>query len=350
MDSGSAEGTLLGMSRDASPRHLIRLSEWSKSEIENLLELSLRLKRRGDRDSLNGRTVGLLFFRPSLRTRTSFEAAVHQLGGHTINLNAASDFWELEEHDGTVMDGVAPEHIKDAARVLSRYAHALAIRPAPDGDSWNVDRKDEKIRAWASHAQVPVINMESSLWHPLQALADMMTLREHLGDLSKRRLAITWTHSPTGVSPSVTNSLMQAAVRAGMDVRVAHPPGFELDEAVLDETHALAAESNGKLETGLELEASLKGAHVVYARSWQSLEDYGNPTLGASRRGRYKDWNIDERRMSLGEDAFLMHAMPVRRNLEVSDAVLDGPRNLMVEQAENRLHSQKALLSMLLQD
>ena len=328
---------------------MVRLSDWSKSEIENLLELSLRLKRRGDRDSLSGRTVGLLFFRPSLRTRTSFEAAVYQLGGHTINLNAASDFWELEEQEGTVMDGAAPEHIQDAARVLSRYAHALAIRPAPDGGSWSVDRRDEKIRAWASHAQVPVINMESSLWHPLQALADMMTLRENLDELAGRRLAIAWTHSPTAVSPSVTNSLMQAAVRAGMDVRIAHPPGFELDEAVVDETRALADAAGGALETGLELEKAIHGAHVVYARSWESLEDYGNATLGASRRGRHRDWSIDERRMALSAEAYLMHAMPVRRNLEVSDAVLDGPRNLMVEQAENRLHSQKALLSMLLQ-
>jgi len=336
------------MADSQTPEHLIRLADWSMERIDDLLALSVRLKQRGAPDRLAGRTAGLLFFRGSLRTRSSFEAAMYQLGGNTINMSAASDFWELESRVGTVMDGKAPEHVKDVAAVLSSYVNVLAIRPNPAGTSWSADRRDEDIRTWAEHACVPVINMESALWHPLQALADMMTLRETLGALKGRKLSIVWTHSPTPATPAPVHSLLHAALRSGMDVRIAHPPGFELDRGVLSEASSIADECGGQLATGLEIEDAVAATEVVYGRSWQSLEDYGNATLAASRRSRTTGWTLDEKTMSLGSDTRLMHAMPVRRNLEVSDEVLDGPRSLVYAQAANRLHSQKALLTMLM--
>jgi N-acetylornithine carbamoyltransferase len=336
------------MSETRVPHHLIRLNDLTAREIDDLLELSTRLKRKGTRSELAGRTAGLLFFRGSLRTRISFEAAMVQLGGNTINLTAATDFWDLEFRDGAVMDGRAPEHIKDAAAVLSSYVNALAIRPKPEGRSWDVDRKDSEIQAWAEHARVPVINMESALWHPLQGLADLMTLRETLGDLRGKKLSVVWTHSPAPATPAVVHSLVHGALRFGMQVRVAHPQGYELDAEVLAEARDLAKASGASLETGLGLQEAARGAHVIYARSWASLEDYGNATLAASRRSRQTGWTVDERVMALGDQARLMHAMPVRRNLEVTDEVLDGARSLLVQQAENRLHSQKALLLQLL--
>lgn len=330
-------------------RHLIRLHDLADEELEGLLSTSARLKReRRSSRELEGCTAGLLFFRGSLRTRTSFEAAIHQLGGHPVDLNAASDFWELEARDGALMDGAAPEHIRDAAAVLSRYLDLLAIRPPLGGRSWEVDRRDEGIQAWAAHAQVPVINMESALWHPLQALADLLTLREALGELRGKRLAICWTHSPTPQSSSVVHSLLLATLRAGMDVHIAHPAGYELDEGVLEQARMSAAEFGRTLVTGLEPRDAVRGAQIVYARSWHSLEHYGNPTLAASRRARTGSWRIDDDLLSAGDDARVMHAMPVRRNLEVTDDVLDGPRSLLYQQAENRLHSQKALLLHLL--
>jgi N-acetylornithine carbamoyltransferase len=337
-------------SSPAAPRHLVRLHDLEPSTIDDLIDHAQRLKRRAARADLAGRTIGMLFFRGSLRTRTSFEAAVHQLGGHTINLNASSDFWELEDREGTVMDGRAPEHIKDAARALSHYVNALAIRPAPAAQSWAVDRRDAQIASWARHSAVPVINMESALWHPLQALADMMTLRESLGELAGRRLALVWVHSPEPASLAVPHSLLVPALRAGMHVSVAHPTGFGLDEGVVGEAQEAAARTGTKLAVGGSLEDALRGADVVYARSWQSLEDYGNTTLAASRRARLSSWKIDRKAMELGRDARFMHAMPVRRNVEVTDEVLDGPRSLVQAQAENRLHTQKALLAMLLKN
>ena len=331
-----------------APRHLISLSELDDGALDEILELSARLKRRNGRGELAGKTIGMLFFRGSLRTRASLETAVLQLGGSVVNLTALSDYRELEEPEGSVMDGRAPEHITDAAAVLSRYVHALAIRPSPLGSSWEVDRRDERIRAWARYATVPVMNMESSLWHPLQALADVLTLKEHLGDLRGKELALTWVHSPTPASPSAVHSLLHAALRAGMRVRLAHPSGFELDGGVLSEAEELARASGGALERDLSLEESVRGARVVYARSWQSLETYGNPTLTASQRSRHTSWRIDEKLLAVGQDAHLMHAMPVRRNVEVTDEVLDGPRSLLYEQAANRLPTQMALLVNLL--
>ena len=336
------------MAERAPIPHLVSLQDLSEREVGDLLDLSLRIKRRASPFRLEGKSVGMLFFRPSLRTRTSFEAAMHQLGGHVIHLTAASDFWELESQEGARMDGKAPEHVKDAAQVLSRYVNALAIRPALGGQSWAVDRRDTVIRAWATHARVPVINMESALWHPLQALADLMTLREQLGELPGKELAIVWTNSPSAASSAATNSLLLAALRAGMRVRVAHPQGYDLDDQVLGEAAKLAEAGSTRFETGLSAAEATSGAHIVYARSWQSIEDYGNPTLSASRRARATGWTVDETLMKRGKDAKLMHAMPVRRNVEVTDEVLDGARSLVYEQAENRLHSQKALLVTLL--
>ncbi|MBL8857893.1 MAG: N-acetylornithine carbamoyltransferase [Planctomycetes bacterium] len=332
------------MSEKPPIAHLIRLHDLPEQDVDDLLDLSSRIKRRPGGFQLNGKSVGMLFFRGSLRTRASFEAAMQQLGGHSINLNASSDFWELETTVGGRMDGKSPEHVKDAAAVLSRYVNVLAIRPALGGQSWAIDRRDEDIQSWARYAEVPVINMESALWHPLQSLADLLTLRETLGPLRKKKLAIVWTNSPTPASSAVTNSLLLSAARAGMDVRVAHPSGYELDDEVLSSAAHIAEIAGTTVETGLSAKDAVSGAHVVYARSWQGIEDYGNPTLSASRRARERGWMIDEALMRQGADAKLMHAMPVRRNLEVTDEVFDGARSLIYAQAENRLHTQKAVL------
>jgi len=333
---------------DPAPQHVSRLRDLSDDDLNQVLELSARLKGRHSRGDLVGRTVGMLFFRGSLRTRASFETAVHQLGGHALNLTAMSDFWELEEREGTVMDGRAPEHIKDAAAVLSSYCHALAIRPALSGAHWSTDRNDRHIKGWVRHASVPVINMESALWHPLQALADLQTLRENLPTLEKKTVSICWVHSTEPASPAVVHSLLHAVLRSGMNVRLSHPSGYELDGEVMDEAFSIAKEHGGGIESELVPEEAVRGSDIVYARSWQSLESYGNATLQASQRSRHTNCRVDEKLLELSPGARLMHAMPVRRNVEVTDSVLDGPRSLLYEQAANRLWSQMALLIHLL--
>jgi len=325
-------------------RHCTRLADLGSERLDRILTRAGDLKQHPVGDALRGRTAGMLFFRGSLRTRTSFEVALHQLGAHSINLSATSDFWELEEREGTVMDGRAKEHVRDAAAVLSRYVDALAIRPAPEGQSWDVDRKDAQIHSWCRHATVPVINMESALWHPLQALADLLTLRETFGNLAGKRLALVWTHSTEAATPSVAHSLLHAVVRQGMNVSIAHPPGYELDEKVVSDASRVAGEHSAEVRTGLDRNEAVDGADIVYARSWFSLSDYGNATLAASHRSRHREWNIDEKLMARARSPHFMHAMPIRRNLEVTDPVLDSPASLVYEQAGNRLPTQKALL------
>ena len=335
----------------AAPRHVLRLCDLDDALLEDVLELSSHIQRRSGRGALAGRTIGSLFFRRSLRTRASFEAAVHRLEGDVINLTAMSDFWELESRTGVVMDGAAPEHVRDAALVLSRYVDALAIRPRPAGNDWEIDRKDEALHTWAEHATVPVVNMESALYHPLQTLADLVTLRATLGkELAGQELAIVWVRSPSPASPSVVHSLLHGALRQGMRVRLAHPDGFELDRGVLDEAEEIASKSGAELVRCDSMPEAVEGSRIVYARSWGSRECYGNPTLEASRAARHKPWRIDEALMAKGQDARLMHAMPVRRNVEVTDEVMDGPRSLLIDQAANRLYSQMALLTHLLRD
>lgn len=338
------------MSAPSPPRHVIQLADLEEALLEDVLELSTHLKQRPARATLPGRTVGMLFFRRSLRTRASLEAAAHRLGGHAMNLTGMADLWELESREGTVMDGPAKEHVRDAAAVLSRYADVLAIRPKPTGSSWKIDRRDDAISTWARHATVPVINMESSLWHPLQALADLLTLRETLGNPRREPLAIVWTRSPESVSASVVNSLLHASLRSGMEVRLAHPPGYELDPDVLAEAERLAAAGDGSLVVGGDREAAVSGARIVYGRSWKSMESYGTPTLASTRASRLKEWRIDEALMARGDDARFMHAMPIRRNVEATDEVIDGARSLLYEQAANRLFTQMALLANLLRD
>ncbi len=336
------------MQSATSPKNLIRLRDLPLQELDLILERARSLKLRPSPNEFAGQTVGLLFFRGSLRTRISLEVAMHQLGGDTIELTAASDFWDLEDREGAVMDGRAPEHVKDAAAVLSRYVDALAVRTAPGARSWDVDRRDDEIATWARYATVPVINMESSLWHPLQALADRMTLKEEFAETAGKRVAVVWVHSPEPASAAVTHSFLDMALRDRMNVSIAHPQGYELDSGVMRGLEEVAAKKGCELRTGLSKEEAVEGADVVYARSWQSLETYGNPTLAASRLSRTNDWMVDRKLLDSGQSARFMHAMPIRRNIEVSDEVLDSAESLVYTQAENRLHAQKALLLHLL--
>jgi N-acetylornithine carbamoyltransferase len=332
------------------PNHFLRLRDLSDEALENLVDLAIRMKQKPPNRLLAGKSLGLLFFNRSLRTRTTFEVAMFQLGGQSIHLTSSADFWELEAEEGKVMDGPAPEHVKDAARVLSSYLDALAIRAVPAGAKYEVDRRDAPLHAWARHATVPIINMESFFDHPCQGLADVVTLREEFGaDLRRIPFALVWTNHPSAQSPSVAHSILLAAARLGMEVRVAHPEGYELDAEVLEEAREAAKRSSGSVRPFYDFHEALAGARVVYARSWGSIPLYGQPTVEAAKRSRHRDWIVNGGAMRRTDRGKFMHSMPVRRNVVVTDDVLDGPDSLVYRQAENRLHSQKAVLATLLQ-
>lgn len=332
----------------AKPRHLLSPTDLSFKEMEALLDLAARLKRGEAMGSLNGRQVGLLFFDPSLRTRASMEAAVFELGGHPIVMDVGQGTWKMEHREGVRMDGTAAEHVKEAAQVLGEYVDLLGVRAFPQLASWEEERVDPVMSAFARWATVPLLSLESARHHPCQALADALTLREILHEPKGKTLLVTWAYHPKPLPMSVPNSIVTVAAMLGMNVRLCHPEGFDLDAAVVDEARRTARKRGGGLEVVHDADAAYAGAHAVYAKSWGALRYYGRWEEERRIRERLKDWIVTPRRMARSDGARFMHCLPVRRNVVVEDAVLDGPASAVIQQAGNRLHVQKAVLLRLL--
>lgn len=330
-----------------SKRDFLSTTDLTRQELDDLLDLAARAKGRRLGQVLTGKTLGLLFFHPSLRTRVSFEVAMVQLGGHCINLSSA-DLYELEPQDQAVMDGRAEEHVKDAARTLSRYVDALGIRSAARFGTWERDRQELLLRSYAKYADVPVINLETNFEHPCQALADVLTMRENLVKLKGRRLTLLWCNHPEPKSLGPTHSILQVAASMGMNVTLAHPLGFEVDAEVLERSRTLARDAGGSLQVQNDLQTAVRGAEVLYARSWGCTKYWDDPEREAMVKRSLQGWCVDEPLMATTDNALLMHPLPVRRNVVATDEVLDGPRSVIYEQAANRTHVQKALLMQLL--
>lgn len=325
-------------------RDLLSAADLEPDELSNLLELAERMKSKRAERLLAGKALGLLFFDRSLRTRVSFHVAMVQLGGHCINIFADREMYDLEPEEQVVMDGRAEEHVKDAARTLSRYVDGLGIRQISRRGPWERDRQDLLLRSYARHADIPVINLESCMEHPCQAIADVLTMRERLVHLSGRRLTLAWSNDPEPRSPGVSHSVLVAAATLGMRITVAHPLGFELDHDILAIAHRRAEAAGGEVRVVNDLEEGARHAEVLYARPWGSLKFWGDPERESMVKRSLGAWRVDEELMALTEDALFMHPLPVRRNVAATDAVLDGPRSVIYDQAENRVPVQKALL------
>ncbi len=327
-----------------SKRDLLSAAALAPEELENLLELASRMKGRRPDHVLSGKTLGLLFFDRSLRTRVSFEVAMVQLGGHCINIFADREIYDLEPEEQVVMDGQAEEHVKDAARTLSRYVDALGIRYTSRKGSWDRDRKELLLHSYAKHATVPVINLESVQEHPCQAIADILTMRENLVTLRSRKFTLAWSDHPESKSLGPSHSILTLAATLGMDVTVAHPLGFELDPEVLEVAEQRCEHSGGSLRVVNDLSEGARGAEVLYARSWGSRKYWEDPEREVMVKRSLHSWRIDNEVMAQTNNAFFMHPLPVRRNVVATDEVLDGPRSVIYDQAGNRLPVQKALL------
>jgi N-acetylornithine carbamoyltransferase len=343
-------------------RDFLDMTDLAPSEIDALLDLAEQLAHgtadKGLADALHRRVLAMIFFDPSLRTRTSFEVAMHLHGGHAVVLEPGRGSWPLETRRGAIMDGATVEHIADAARVLGRYADALAVRAFPKGTDWSVEREDRLIRDFAEYCEKPVINLESVRRHPCQGLADALTLRQKLGPqhgpkkeaLRGRRFVLTWAYHPKPLPTAVPASAALAAAHLGMEVVVAHPPGYELDGDDVAALRSTCAAAGGSLHIEHDPAAALDGAEAVYVKSWGALGAFGRPAEEAALRAPLRSWTFgtEHLRRTRGGSAVVMHCLPVRRNVEVVDAVLDGPSSAVVDQAENRLHVQRALLLHLL--
>lgn len=330
-----------------SKRDFLTTAGQSRAELDDLLDLATRAKGKRPGHVLAGKTMGQLFFQPSLRTRVSFEVAMQQLGGHCINLSA-DDLYELEPNEQAIMDGRAEEHVKDAALTLSRYVDALGVRAAARTGTWERDRQELLLQSYARHASVPVINLETVMEHPCQALADALTMREQLVTLQGRKLTLLWCNHPEPKSLGPTHSILQVAALLGMDVTLAHPLGFEVDSEVLDRSKAAADDAGGAVRVVNDMQQAAKGAEVLYARSWGCKKYWDDSEREAMVKRSLQGWRVDRELMESTDNALLMHPLPVRRNVAATDEVLDGERSRIYEQAANRVHVQKALLMQLL--
>lgn len=323
---------------------LYHLGELPAAQVAALAARALELRAGAQPANLGGRALGLLFLNPSLRTQASFQRAAAKLRLDLVSLQG-DKLWALETADGAVMDGAAAEHVREAAAVLGRYVDALGVRSFAAFRSLDEDLADPLLNGFRRHAGVPVVNMESALWHPCQALADWTTL-EQLRVPQRAKFVLTWAWHPKPLPQAVPNSTLCMAAQRGMDVVLLHPPGLELHESVLAEARRLAAAAGGRLTITHDRASALAGAAVVYAKSYGSLRHWGNAEAEAASRSHLRDWCVTPE--WLAPDARFFHCLPVRRNVIVTDAVLDGPASAVLDQAENRLHAQTALLEQVL--
>ena len=329
-------------------RHFLSTVDWSREQLEDLLTLAAELKQHPVQEHLRGKSVALLFLNPSLRTRTSFELGMQQLGGIAIVLQPGKDAWGVEFEAGAVMEGDAEEHIAEVAGVLSRYCDLIALRAFPPFRDWKVDREDRVIRALAAHASVPVINMETIV-HPCQELALMLTLREKLGDPRKRKFLLTWTWHPRPLNTAVANSALLIASKFGMDVTLLCPEeAYRLDPQFEAAAREFAAAGGGSYRLTHDIDEAYRGADFVYAKSWGALPYYGRPAEEWELRQHYRHFIVDERKMALTNGGLFSHCLPLRRNVKATDGVMDADYCVALDEAENRLHVQKALMLTLL--
>jgi N-acetylornithine carbamoyltransferase len=322
------------MQTDLRGRDLISLSDFTVDEIDTILDVAVQLKRERamgiPHPLLRDKVLAMLFFFSSTRTRASFEAGMAQLGGH-------AQF--IESRTTQIAHGDTPTEIGE---ILGRYNDGIAIRNV----DWGVG--NQYIRDVAAASRVPVLNMQCDIYHPHQILADLMTMRERKGDLRGRSITISWAYAASYQKPiSVPQDLLLAATRYGMDVRLVHPPEFELMPDILAQAEDNVRRSHGSLERLDDFDAGIRGSEIVYAKSWGAMLHAGDETEGAAIAARYTDWITDERRMATAaDDAIYMHPLPADRNVEVADGVIDGPWSVVYDQAENRLHAQKAVMAL----
>jgi N-acetylornithine carbamoyltransferase len=331
-------------------RHFLSTIDWTREELDSILQRAADLKRNPLNSALRGRSIALLFLNPSMRTRTSFELGMQQLGGIAIVLQPGKDAWGVEFMPGAVMDGDAEEHIAEVAGVLSRYCDLIGLRAFPGFRDWAQDRDDAVIRTLAQHASVPVINMETIV-HPCQEMALMLTLREQLGKVAGRKLVVTWTWHPRPLNTAVANSAILIGSKFGMEVTLLCPEeAYLLDQQFMDRAGADATRHGGSLQVSHDIEAAYAGADVVYAKSWGALPYYGRPEEEWELRRNYRHFMVDEGKMALTNGALFSHCLPLRRNIKATDAVMDADYCVALDEAENRLHVQKAIIMTLLEE
>ncbi len=327
-------------------RDFLATEDLGADGFKAMLDLAARVKRGEVPGGLEGKIMAAAFLDPSLRTRASFESAMFMHGGHMIVLEPGRGSWSLETEQGAVMEGTAVEHLIETSRVLGRYADVIGVRVFPRGTEWVRERQDRIIKDFAAYSEKSVINLESARRHPCQGLADALTLKEKLGDPKGKKFVMSWAWHPKALPTAVPASAAIAAAQLGMDVVIARPQGFDLDAEDMATIYQQAAAAGGRVTLAQSQTDAMVGADAVYVKSWGSLQHYGKPEEEKEFRAGLRGWKMttDLLRATKAGRGIVMHCLPVRRNVEIDDAVLDGPCSVVIDEAENRLHVQRALL------
>ncbi len=325
------------------------LADFSNEEIGTLLELANRLDTHPEPDALRGKVLSLLFLSPSLRTLASFQAAMTRLGGGSFVISPEMSIHGIETRPGIVMDGAAAEHIREAVPVIASYSDAIGIRAFAERKNLETDLADSEFAALIDLIDTPYINMESAMGHPCQNLADWKTLDDLGVPANGGKLVLSWAYHPRALPLAVPASTLFTAAKRGMDVTVLRPEGFELPEQVMQKANEAAEASGGSIQETDDRAEAMEGAHIIYAKSWSSTKHYGNKLADQKLREAHIDWCVDEPWFdNARDDCRFMHCLPVRRGVVVSEAVLDGPRSVVIHEARNRMFAQMAVLHQML--
>ena len=325
-------------------KNFINTENWSQVEINDLLDTANFLKNNPNNQALKNKSFALVFLNPSMRTRASFEIGIQQMAGVAVILQPGKDAWGIEFENGVIMDGEAEEHIAEVAQVLSTYVDGIAIRAFPKFKDWSIDKQDLVIKAFAHYASVPIINMETIV-HPCQELALMMTIKKNLGTVKNKKFLMTWTYHPKPLNTAVANSAISISSKFGMDVTLLCPSqDYILDQHYIDLANENCQANGATFSITHDIEEAYKDADFVYAKSWGALPFYGDPQAEFVQRRKYQHFMVDQHKMSMTNNAKFSHCLPLRRNIKATDAVMDSDYCVAIEEAENRLHVQKALM------
>ncbi len=322
------------------------LADFSREEIRDLIALAARLDANPEPRALEGKVLSLLFLSPSLRTLSSFQAAMIRLGGGAFVISPDMSIHGLESRYGIVMDGKAAEHVREAIPVIASYGDAMGVRAFADRRDLAHDVADSDFKDLTSLIDKPWINMESAIDHPCQSLADWKTLDELGVPANAGKFVLSWAYHPKPLPLAVPAATLHMAAKRGMDVVHLRPAGFEMPPAIMDKARKAAAESGGSVTETADRRAAMEGAHVIYAKSYSSTRHYGDK-LGdqALREELVGSWCVDEPWFANARpDCRFMHCLPVRRGVVVADRVLDGPRSVVIQEARNRMVVQMAVL------
>jgi N-acetylornithine carbamoyltransferase len=329
-------------------QRFLDLADFSHDEVADLIELARRLQKQPEPRALAGRILGLLFLNPSLRTLASFQAGMARLGGSSFVVTPGQGTWQVETRIGAVMNGGAAEHVREAIPVLASYCDALGIRAFADGRDLAADLSETQFRQMADLCDKPLVNMESAVNHPCQALADWKTM-DDVGVPPHGRFVLSWVHHPRALPLAVPAATVHMAALRGMDVVVLRPDGYALPESIMAKARSAAAASGGTVSETSDRDQALAGAQVLYAKEWGSPQCYGDAAAESGLREPLADWCVREDWFRPAQpDCHFMHCLPVRRNVAVADEVLDGPRSRVIQEAANRMVVQMAVLYRLL--